>query len=188
MTSVLLYSGGMDSWLIDKIYKPDVKLFIDTKTQSNQVEKTRLPSDVIVKEFDLSEYEDKDRNFLLPLRNLIFVEIASYYGDEIYLGSTATDVHFDNSDSFVEKAEDVINYLYSETHQKEVRIIRPFKEMNKTEMLRLYLEKGGDIQTAWDETFSCYTPIEEKMCGQCTSCQSKIQAFKNVGYIPNGVN
>lgn len=23
---VLLYSGGMDSWLIDKIWKPDVKL------------------------------------------------------------------------------------------------------------------------------------------------------------------
>lgn len=25
---VLLYSGGMDSWLIDKIWKPDVKLYV----------------------------------------------------------------------------------------------------------------------------------------------------------------
>ena len=33
---VLLYSGGMDSWLIDKIWKPDVKLYVDMGTKYSQ--------------------------------------------------------------------------------------------------------------------------------------------------------
>ena len=29
MKKVLLYSGGLDSWLIDKLWNPDFKLYID---------------------------------------------------------------------------------------------------------------------------------------------------------------
>ena len=30
---VLLYSGGMDSWLIDKLWKPDIRLYVDMNTR-----------------------------------------------------------------------------------------------------------------------------------------------------------
>ena len=48
---VLLYSGGMDSWLIDKIWKPDIKLFIDINTNSSNAELEHLP--VLLVEGDL---------------------------------------------------------------------------------------------------------------------------------------
>ena len=59
MKKVLLYSGGMDSWLIDKIWEPDVKLFIDVGTEASKIERQRLPKDVIIKEFDYQNMKQK---------------------------------------------------------------------------------------------------------------------------------
>ena len=179
---VLLYSGGMDSWLIDKLWKPDVKLFVDIGTANNKEERKRLPEDVIVKELDLSEFEDKDKNFLLPLRNLFFVELASYYGDEICLGATGSSTHFDKNEKFARMSEELINYLYSEAYDKKVKIVLPYRNTSKTELLKMYLENGGDIEEAWKNTFSCYSPKDGKMCGECSSCRKKIEAFKANGY------
>lgn len=179
---VLLYSGGMDSWLIDKLWKPDVKLFIDIGTDNNKEEFKRLPSDVIVKKIELSDFEDKDNNFLLPLRNLFFVEMASYYGDEICLGATGSSTHYDKNQTFIDKSEDIINYLYSEAYDKKIKIVMPFRNYSKSDMLRMYIEQGGSAKRAWDETFSCYQPINGQMCGECSSCKKKIMAFKENGF------
>lgn len=183
MTKVLLYSGGMDSWLIDKLWKPDVKLFVDVGTENSKQERKRLPKDVVVKELDISEFEDKDKNYLLPLRNLFFVELASYYGDEICLGATGSSTHYDKNEKFATMSEDIINYLYSEAYDKKVKIVLPFKGMSKKDILKMYLDNGGDIKEAWENTFSCYEPKDNKMCGQCSSCKKKIEAFKENGYI-----
>ena len=184
MTKVLLYSGGMDSWLIDKLWKPDVKLHIDIGTENNKEEIKRLPKDVIIKKIELSEFEDKEKNFLLPLRNLFFVEMASYYGDEICLGATGSSTHFDKNQTFIEKSEDIINYLYSESYNKKVKIVMPYRGKAKSEILKEYIEKGGDIEKAWCETFSCYSPRGGEMCWECSSCKKKIQAFRDNGYEP----
>ena len=34
---VLLYSGGMDSWLIDKLWKPDIRLYVDMNTRYSRI-------------------------------------------------------------------------------------------------------------------------------------------------------
>lgn len=182
MTKVLLYSGGMDSWLMDKLWKPDVKLYIDIGTNTSKVEITRLPKDVIVKRLDLAEYEDKNKNFLLPLRNLFFVLMGSYYGDEIGIGATASSIHYDNNTSFKMMTEELMNYLYSEAYDKKVKVCLPFLDLDKTDLLAEYLKQGGDINKAWNETFSCYTPVDGKMCGKCSACKAKIEAFKNNGF------
>ena len=181
MTKVLLYSGGMDSWLVDKLWKPDVKLFIDIGTNTNKEEIKRLPKDVIVKKLELSDYEDKDKNYLLPLRNLFFVMMGSYYGDKIAIGATASSVHFDNNLEFKKKTEDLLNYLYSEAYDKKVEICLPYLHLNKEQLLAEYLKNGGDIQEAWDNTFSCYNPQDGKMCGKCSACLHKINAFRKNG-------
>ena len=82
MTKVLLYSGGMDSWLIDKLWKPDVKLCVNMHTKYSAQEIKNLPEDVIIEELDLSKWERPDA--IIPLRNLYLVMLASNYGDEIY--------------------------------------------------------------------------------------------------------
>ena len=183
MKKVLLYSGGMDSWLIDKIWKPDVKLFVDVGTESSKEERKRLPDDVVVKELDISEFEDKDKNYLLPLRNLFFVELASYYGDVICLGATGTSTHYDKNETFANMTSELVNYLYSEAYDKKIEIVMPFKGMQKKDILKLYLEQSGDINEAWESTFSCYNPIDGKMCGECSSCKKRIEAFEANGFV-----
>lgn len=182
MKKVLLYSGGMDSWIIDKLYKPDVKLFIDVKTPSSIEERKKLPDDVIVKEFDLSEYETKEGTHLLPLRNLILAELGSYYGEEICIGSVGGSVHYDNNEKFRQDTENLLNYLYSENNTKKIKIVLPYMNTTKEELVKMYKEQGGDLQEAFEKSFSCYEPINGKECGKCISCKQKIKAFKENGY------
>ena len=183
MKKVLLYSGGMDSWIIDKLWKPDIKLFIDIKTPSSKEERKRLPKDVIIKELDLSEYEEKTGSHLLPLRNLILAEIASYYGDTICIGSVGGSIHYDNNEKFRNDTEQLLNYLYSENNSKKIKIELPYMNTSKEELVRLYKEKGGNLEEAFNNSFSCYEPVNGKECGECISCKQKIEAFKKNGYI-----
>lgn len=186
MKKVLLYSGGMDSWLIDKIWKPDVRLFFHIGTKSNEVEFERVKNmkDVEIVEFDMSKFEQTDHNYFMPLRNLHFIVYAAHYGDSICIGSIGGSVHKDNDKNFQAMTEDVINYLLSEdqTREEPVTVEMPYVDMSKTELLKLYLEQGGDIEEAYKESFSCYQPVNGEECLECTSCLSKFTAFYNNGY------
>ncbi len=185
MKKVLLYSGGMDSWLIDKIWKPDVKLFVNIHTKNNELEleKVKKVEGLEIIDFDISRFEVKEDNYFLPLRNLYFVALASNYGDEICLGATGSSTHFDKTQKFAEDAAKLINYLLSEKKESNVKIVLPFKDMTKTQLLKLYLEQGGNIETAYTETVSCYNPNDDGTpCMNCSSCASKFVAFYNNGY------
>lgn len=194
MKKVLLYSGGMDSWLIDKIWEPDVKLFIDVGTEASKVERQRLPKDVIVKEFNLSEYEAKNEHHYLPLRNLIFIELASYYGDVICLGSIQVSGvrASDHTSKFIKWTTRLLNYLYSDFKKldfgyggitKKIKVINPWRDKRKEDLLKEYLKKyPNGLKKAFDESFSCFEPIDGKECGKCPSCLHKREAFRNVGF------
>ena len=119
---VLLYSGGMDSWLIDKIWKPDVKLYVDMGTKYSQEEIKRLPADVVVEKLDLSKWERGDK--IIPLRNMYLIGIATNYGNEICLGATAGDRVLDKSPVFADIYEQLLNYLYQKQHWTEERKIK----------------------------------------------------------------
>jgi len=182
---VLLYSGGMDSWLIDKLWKPDVRIFFDTGVDYDKVVKDNMPSDVIIYPLPISNFELKESK-LLPLRNMLFLEIASYYGDEICLGAVNGDKHFDTQPDFLSKLENIINELYSEIElisndSKQIKIITDFNNYTKYDLLKEYLEQGGDIDRAFDETFSCYTPNNDKECLHCPSCFRKCVPFILLG-------
>ena len=193
MKSVLLYSGGMDSWLIDKLAKPDRKLFIDINTASSNAELERLPSDVKVVSFrDLGQFERKNSDFILPLRNLYFIAIASNYGERIILGATSTDVCCDKTDVFAEKAEDLLNYLWQPqkwTYGKTIKIDLSYRAFSKAQLLQQYIEQGGRWQEAYYQSFSCYTPTKNNLeCHNCRPCFLKLMAFIENGYqIPKNI-
>ena len=180
---VLLYSGGMDSWLIDKIWKPDIKLYLDMNTAYSQDEIKRLPSDVIVNKLDLSMWEREDK--IIPLRNMYMIGIATNYGDEICLGATAGDRVLDKSLEFAELYKPLLDYLYQKQHWTEQRVIDinlDFKKHTKAELVRIYIEQGGSIEEAVSSSFSCYEPINGKECWGCKPCFRKFIAFALNGY------
>ena len=180
---VLLYSGGMDSWLIDKIWKPDIKLYINMNTEYSNAEIQRLPHDVIVEQLDLAKWEREDK--IIPLRNLMLISLATNYGNEICLGATAGDRVLDKSPQFVSLFEPVLNYLYQKQHwteERDIRINIDYKQYTKTELLKIYIDQGGDINEALTASFSCYNPIDGSECWTCKPCFRKFIAFALNGY------
>ena len=138
---VLLYSGGMDSWLIDKLWKPDIRLYIDMNTRYSKEEMKRLPDDIVIEKLDLSKWEREDK--IIPLRNVYLIGIATNYGDEICLGATAGDRVLDKSPVFAELYEELLGYLYQKQHWTEKRTIRinlDYKAYTKTELLKQFKE------------------------------------------------
>lgn len=184
MAKVLLYSGGMDSWLIAHLWKPDVKLYIDTGTAYAEEEKRRLPPDAVMEHLDLARFERGDK--IIPLRNLHFVMLAANYGDEIMLGATYGDRVLDKSMAFAEKASDMLSYLYGAQHWtpgRKIRVCVDYKRYTKAELLKMYLEPGGDLETAFRESFSCYEPgADGRECWHCKPCARKTIAFLLNGY------
>ena len=189
MKKVLLYSGGMDSWLIDKLWKPDIKLYVNMHTKYSDIELKHLPDDVKVVDFKLGQWEREDN--IIPLRNLYLVMVAcNITGSddvEICLGATAGDRVLDKSEEFVTKATDLLNYLYTPQwwlpKGKKVRVNIDFKKYDKSQLLKMYLDSGGDIEAAFLQSFSCYCPDKNnKECWACKPCFRKFVAFENCGY------
>ena len=184
MTKVLLYSNGMDSWLISELWKPDVKLYVNMSTSYSDVEIAKLPKDVKIVDFPLGQFEEESK--FIPMRNLYLLMIASNYGDEICLGATAGDWGSkDKTPEFLDRAEDMINYLLGKQSKVEgdrhIHICRDFIYKFKTDLVNDYLEQGGDIRRIWDESFSCFTPVDGRPCLHCKPCFRKFTSLAGYG-------
>lgn len=192
MQKILLYSGGMDSYLIDKLWKPDRRIYVDMHTRYSQQEidciKKRR-NDVEFIDFPLGQWEREDK--IIPLRNLYLpMVICNITGDEdvdICLGATNSDRVLDKSQEYVEKATDILSYLYQPQwwipEGKKVRVNIDYKKYTKEDLLKMYMDQGGDLDKAYNESFSCYEPDEEgNICHKCKPCFRKFVAFASVGY------
>jgi len=183
---VLLYSGGMDSYIISSLWKPDIKLYIDIKGKYSEYEKQRLSKDVIIETLDLSKFERDD--MIIPLRNMYFIAIASYYGNNICLGATAGDRVLDKSFEFFSKMENILLYLYQKqwwlNKPRNISIDSTYKNYTKLDLLKLYLKGGGDIKEVYTKSFSCYSPdINGNECWDCKACFRKWVTFASIGFI-----
>lgn len=190
MKKVLLYSGGMDSWLMSKLWKPDIKLYVDMKTRysENELARIRKEPDVQIVEFPLGQWEREDA--IIPLRNLYLAMVAcNVTGSEdveILIGATAGDRVLDKSPAFVAKATDLLSYLYTPQHWipegKKVKVCIDYKQYTKTDLLKMFKEQGGDLEEAFTRSFSCYNPVDGHECWHCKPCFRKFTAFSEAGY------
>ena len=181
MKKVLLYSGGMDSYIINYLWKPDVKLYIDYGTEQNKEEIKRLPEDVIIKRVNLSEYIENDGKNTIPLRNLLFANIAINSGDIVAIGGVRDDLHYDKSRRFARKATRLFNsVLTKEDSKRKVKIVVPYRHYTKRELLQYYVAKGGDLEKLKKESWSCYSPQDGKACEKCNPCKRKEKAIREV--------
>lgn len=184
MKKVLLYSGGVDSWLIDKLWKPDIKLYININGSYSQEELRRLPPDTIIFDCPLGQFEEKDTKYV-PLRNLYFLMIASNYGDTVCLGATSGDYGaIDKRPEFLHQAENIINYCLGKQSVSEGKLItveQQFVTMSKYDLVQKYLDQGGTIEEVINNTFSCFDPQNGVECLNCKPCFRKFM----LGYYFN---
>lgn len=182
MKKILLYSGGMDSWLIDKIWKPDERVYIDMGTRYTGNEVSKLDESIRVVKHSLGQYEREDS--IIPLRNLYLVMIICNEfpeGDlDICIGATAGDRVLDKSVEFADATSKLLSFLYSPQHWTPGRTIRvnvDYKNKTKSQLIKEYLDQGGDIKEAFKRSFSCYAPINGGECWACKPCFRKFVAF-----------
>ena len=178
MKKVLLYSGGLDSFIISKLLKPEVKLYFDYGTKQNNLEKKYLPKDVIIKKIPIGEYTEDDGLNTIPLRNLIFSALAVNYGDEIIIGGLASDFHFDKTPDFAAKCTLLFNsVLNKEKSHRNIKITVPFAKYTKTDLVEMFLANGGTINELNSNSWSCHKPIKNKPCGKCVACVAREKAI-----------
>lgn len=114
-----------------------------------------------------------------PGRNLVLLAYAFGIAlDEgaagIYFGANALDEtgYPDCRADFVEAMELSSNLALD---NPGIRLETPLLSMSKTEIIRA----GDALSVPWDETFSCYAPVDGKPCGRCDSCILRAQAFSD---------
>lgn len=188
---VLLYSGGMDSYIIAKLEKPDVLLYVNTRSNYAKLEIEFLNKqgiDVVVDDrLDLGDVEMASA--LVPLRNLFLAMIGTYYGDEIILGATSGDRSYDKDVTFARKSTELLQYIYQPSwwsEGREININLKYKEWTKKQLVDEYLKQGYSIDDLVENSMSCYTPVEGKQCGKCKPCVRKwlfMLPYKDTAYM-----
>lgn len=175
---VLLYSGGLDSFIAAKLLKPDILVYIKTgcRYEKKELKKLKLVEKELgwkIKYVDGSFLKTFEQdNGHIPLRNLFFTQIASLYGDVVYLIGLKGELSKDKNLKFKDKTNKLLNYLFNDKmdkNSKKIRIELPFKSLTKTELIRLYLNNGFKEEDLEKYTVSCYHE-KYNACGKCNAC------------------
>lgn len=185
MAKVLLFSGGLDSYALRHLWKPDLSLYVNLGTEYAPVEMAKLDHRTTVYNFtSLQMFERPDR--IIPLRNLFLVSIAAQFGNEIALAATAGDRVLDKSFRFASQVGKILTLLmndYWSDRRGDYEVVLPVKDLTKRQLVARYVEAGGDPHELADRSFSCYSPTRDlKACGQCKPCFRKWVAFKLNGF------
>lgn len=176
--TVLLYSGGLDSTALAKLYKPDVLLYVDMRTRYSAAELRRLPEDAVSDlslDFRMAEKSDA----IVPFRNSHLLCVAAKYGDDILFGATAGDRSKDKDAGFVSIMQDLLNHMAKSDWSPfpSYTIRTPFADLTKPEIIKKYIDAFGNCDDLI-KSFSCYTPVNDNACGGCKPCVRKYLAMK----------
>lgn len=171
---VILFSGGLDSfmtWWALKDENPVCVYFgLNHKYQNKELQaieklEARVPKLKVTRDFnlDLSDYEEEDS--YIPLRNLFLIQLASFYGDEVYITVQAGEQTIpDRKPANLTKAGKLIELIGGKDYFK---VIPYFTNLTKTEMVKKYIEFHQGNPNFLKLTSSCYNGSN---CGDCPAC------------------
>ena len=156
----------------------DINLEFLGEVSKSSLNKTdeKLPENI-----DLdSDQETKDsaKSVWVPNRNGLFINVAASIAEakgfeDVIVGFNVEEAKTfpDNSFEFV----NAINQSLSLSTQSAVKVVSPTISLNKTEIMRLGVNHGLDMESVWP----CYTS-GERICGVCESCQRFLRAKKAI--------
>lgn len=198
--TVALYSGGVDSYCMAYLCKPDELLYVHMAGAYGAAEwaKLTIPPGVLapvrsLRFRDLSTFERHDR--VIPGRNIILCTLAANYGDRILMGSVDSSTGKDKDAAFAAHMTELLQY----THQpqrwlpqgRDVSVHLPVYHLTKTQLVGMTIAAGHDGDELAAATFSCYNPQDDdhglhgpskwRACGVCPPCGRKWMAFTVYG-------
>ena len=120
----------------------------------------------------------------VPARNTIFLSFALAYAEAIaaqrvYLGVNALDYsgYPDCRPDYLEAMQAVYRLGTKQGREGDpIEIVAPLVQLRKTEIIEL----GNALGVPWEQTWSCYEG-GDLACGQCDSCQLRLEAFARLG-------
>jgi 7-cyano-7-deazaguanine synthase in queuosine biosynthesis len=198
MKIALLYSGGLDSFLMynwAKFKYPDAEItcvFYAHGQDSVEAELMVLPDFVEVRRLDWLDETHQPvakksdpfaGNIYIPGRNLIFgALIASQeLADEVWMGTVVDEDNeqaTDKNTKFRTETSNLLSYVLS-PFIDNVQIRFPFVEekMTKEDCVRWALENGisGDDIV---NTTSCWHNFDGTPCGECKQCLKRMLVFE----------
>ena len=191
MTSVLLYSTGLDSELYRLLEKPEKILFFKSGAryehlETIQLEKFKrmglLKDQEIIVDDTLNFRSLEQENSIVPMRNIFYILRAMEYAQNVYIGVTYYDLHYDKQPDVLGALVAFIqNYYYYRDVPKtwdNVRphILTPYRNLTKGELLKKAIDSGCDVSHI-PTLRTCYDGHSEKGCGKCKSCMAKAIAL-----------
>ncbi|MFX1499205.1 MAG: 7-cyano-7-deazaguanine synthase [Promethearchaeota archaeon] len=211
--AIILLSGGIDSatalfWALKEGYKVKAISFnykwrpkqekISTLkiAEYAEVELIEIPlpylqqaTDLRLEGYPIPLATNAPEGFI-PLRNLIFYSIATYFA-EIYGYNYVIAGHIKEDtivfpDTTRSYFTDLLNLIKKSKHKLDsqtIEFIFPLVEMNKVEIINLALKLKVPIDLTW----SCYGDFD-KPCGLCKSCQKRNKAFQELNMHNNKGN
>jgi 7-cyano-7-deazaguanine synthase in queuosine biosynthesis len=181
----LLYSGGVDSYIINKLENPDVLIYIESGSKYNKEELNLLNNQVDIKNklvidyINLSGMDATNPN--IYGRNLLFILLGLKYCDDIMLGALHDDIIHDQDIKFLHYANSLFDHFNIDPYTKANKhLLMPYKKYHKWELVDLYLKWGGSVSDIIHNTFSCHTPTEGKECGICRACLHKKASYNHI--------
>lgn len=114
-----------------------------------------------------------DEAVYLPGRNLLLLVKAALWCHlnqvgMLALGALGTNPFPDSTAEFYRDFEATLNRAV----EGRIRVIRPFSELTKVEVIR----RGRELPL--DLTFSCIAPVGGEHCGRCNKCEERRRGFQ----------
>jgi len=206
MKSVVIYSGGMDSYtLLNEVLNSGdevialsfdygqrhskeleyAKTFTENEgIQHHIIALPQLSGSSLTFDSDIPEghYADETmKSTFVPNRNMIMLAHAVSFAiangaERVYYGAHAGD-HAIYPDCRPEFVQ-AINVAVNVGNYSKIEIIAPYLNLSKGDILA----RGKDLHLDYSFSWTCYNGREEA-CGKCGSCVERLEAFAQNGII-----
>lgn len=204
---LVLLSGGLDSvtatyWAVNQGYNVEVLFFDMNHTTKDRclecvmdiadslqirlhVLKNPLSQKVLQEMTPISDILKKevadDSNMSVFETIIMWLAISASYSLKSGINKIILGINADNNKMNPGLQAEFFNFferLFNMWTGKTIKIITPFIEQEKSEIIKTGIKFGVPFHNTW----SCIEEGNEKQCGKCDNCIIRINAFRSLGF------